>query len=354
MEVIDTVAKEQRPPKPVCLNCEETMPRSAKFCPHCGQRNNKGKVTMREFLLRFWNNISHLDSKFIKVFWELLIPGRVTIEYFKGRQKRYPHPIQFFFVIIFFLLLAVNTLMHSDKNDYYRLYYEESKGKILATDRIKLYRDSIAPELRQHIAPDALDSLLSKANNMDKYDEKDTTNYNFIDHLVEFRIGTRDMIMLEPDSLARKYYPNDRIKSHLLRQTMKTSRVGRDVIFFYLKSLGWTVLFMIATLSTLLYFLNRKRGHYYIEAFVLLMHLASGFMLILTVGTILDIYAGTTLYWEWIPFLWFIVAILMAIKRYYQRSWLNAFGQWVLFMLIGIITFVATFILSILVVLLVF
>jgi ribosomal protein L40E len=113
---MNDIVENEAPQKPLCLNCGEKMPRKATFCPHCGQRNNKGMVSMKELLRRFWSNFSHLDSKFVKMCWQLLIPGKVTAEYFAGRQKRYPHPVQFFFVVMFFfLLLFSKSIGNSNK-----------------------------------------------------------------------------------------------------------------------------------------------------------------------------------------------------------------------------------------------
>ena len=110
---MEDILENEVPEKPKCLNCGDKMPRKATFCPHCGQRNNQGKVSMKELLRRFWSNFSHLDSKFVKMCWQLLIPGKVTMEYFAGRQKRYPHPVQFFFVVMFFFLLLLSKFSNS-------------------------------------------------------------------------------------------------------------------------------------------------------------------------------------------------------------------------------------------------
>lgn len=46
--------------------------------------------------------------------WRLLIPARVSLDYFAGKIKQYPHPFQFFFVVMFFFLLAYTKLNTTD------------------------------------------------------------------------------------------------------------------------------------------------------------------------------------------------------------------------------------------------
>ena len=95
----------EKPPKLRCKNCGEKLSRSGSFCPHCGQKDFDGRVRMHDLLSKFFSNLTHLDGKFVKMCWHLLIPAKVTTEYFNGRIKRYPHPVQFFFIVMFFFLL---------------------------------------------------------------------------------------------------------------------------------------------------------------------------------------------------------------------------------------------------------
>ncbi len=93
-------------PRRHCKNCGEKLSKRGNFCPSCSQRDFDGRVRMRDLLAKFFSNITHLDNKFVKMCWQLFIPARVTIEYFQGKIKRYPHPVQFFFIVMFFFLLV--------------------------------------------------------------------------------------------------------------------------------------------------------------------------------------------------------------------------------------------------------
>lgn len=57
------------------------------------------KSSMHDLLHEFFHTFWHLDGKFFMTMYHLLIPGKLTTEFFKGHLKRYAHPIQLFLVL---------------------------------------------------------------------------------------------------------------------------------------------------------------------------------------------------------------------------------------------------------------
>ncbi len=84
---------------PNCLNCHYPLAEFDKFCPNCGQKPISPKSSMHDLLHEFFHTFWHLDGKFFMTLHHLLIPGKLTIEFFKGHLKRYAHPIQLFLVL---------------------------------------------------------------------------------------------------------------------------------------------------------------------------------------------------------------------------------------------------------------
>jgi hypothetical protein len=72
---------------------------------------------MHDLLHEFFHTFWHLDGKFFMTLHHLLIPGKLTVEFFKGHLKRYAHPIQLFLVIgaFAFGLLASTTKKAEEK-----------------------------------------------------------------------------------------------------------------------------------------------------------------------------------------------------------------------------------------------
>ena len=84
---------------PSCLNCHYPLAEFDKFCPNCGQKPMSPKSSMHDLLHEFFHTFWHLDGKFFMTLHHLLIPGKLTTEFFKGHLKRYAHPIQLFLVL---------------------------------------------------------------------------------------------------------------------------------------------------------------------------------------------------------------------------------------------------------------
>jgi hypothetical protein len=84
---------------PYCLNCHYPTAEFDSFCPNCGQKNTDGKTTIHDLWHEFVHSWLHLDGKIFSTLKNILIPARLTLEFFKGRHKRYIHPIQLLFIL---------------------------------------------------------------------------------------------------------------------------------------------------------------------------------------------------------------------------------------------------------------
>jgi Protein of unknown function (DUF3667) len=71
---------------------------------------------MHDLLHEFFHTFWHLDGKFFQTLHHLLIPGKLTTEFFKGHLKRYAHPIQLFLVLGAFVfgMIASRTAKMED------------------------------------------------------------------------------------------------------------------------------------------------------------------------------------------------------------------------------------------------
>ena len=375
----------------MCLNCGEKMPRKAKFCPHCGQRNNKGKVSMNELLRRFWSNFSHLDSKFVIMCWQLLIPGKVTTEYFAGRQKRYPHPVQFFFVVMFFfLLLFSKSIGNSNKGGVHlssksggfnisgttndpdpelgKLDLFESLQRYVQSRKLRSAYDSLPVDWKTNTTRLALDSVVSRVNGpWERQIAKvqsltaDSTNAGGLDSIPlnfinrQIQIGTNDLIELTPEQILDRYNIQNWQDRILVTQGIKSLKDSQSLIHTYTGSIGWTVLILIAIMALVLYLLYIRRKRYYVEHFVFLMHQNSGAFLLLTFGLLakrLGLDFGPA---GWgLLIVWVTIALLFAMKRFYGQNWPKTVAKWMIYCFLYGFNFVLIFIVSLLTVFLIF
>ena len=74
-----------------CPNCGASAPR--RFCPECGQTQGRETNTLRFWLRRTAEDYFSLDGRVPRSLRLLLIrPGRLTVEWHRGRRARYSNP----------------------------------------------------------------------------------------------------------------------------------------------------------------------------------------------------------------------------------------------------------------------
>ena len=89
-----------------CPNCfAET---SGNYCHQCSQETTLHPPSAREFMHEFIGHYVALEGKLWQSLWLLLLrPGRLTVEYIKGRRVRYVQPLRLnlTFSLVFFALV---------------------------------------------------------------------------------------------------------------------------------------------------------------------------------------------------------------------------------------------------------
>jgi hypothetical protein len=79
-----------------CPNCEAALGPEQRFCGHCGQRADAGRLTMRQIGHDIMHALTHADHSIFSLVRQLAYrPGRVAREYIEGRRKKYFGPFPF-------------------------------------------------------------------------------------------------------------------------------------------------------------------------------------------------------------------------------------------------------------------
>ncbi len=357
------VEKSEKSEKPICLNCDEKMPRKAKFCPNCGQRNNQGKVTIGEILGKVWFNLTHLNGKFVKMCTHLFLPGRVTLEFFRGRQKRYPHPLQFFFVVMFFFLLAVNHFAgqrykssDDEKNvsdALFQVNVAENEDSTKTSsfsgsdffDLIKLHAQNLRWQKAYKNLPEKMKtpdarrladtlfrsqfSLTSSLTDLKNDENRDSAYFweSQMDSLplpVSIGNGSKkfaveDLAFTETKELLDKYGITDWRERLLLNQSLKSVRDSQGFMKTLLGSTTWTILGLTAFMSLIIMLLYRKQKRFFVEHFVFLLHFHTALMLAAALTIFLQWLSGKN--WLWGVFsLWAFWHLYKSMRRFYGNS----------------------------------
>ncbi len=91
-----------------CLNCGE--PANLKFCPRCGQRTGNVHLKFSTLFMQMIDAYFNVDGTLFRTLKELfLMPGKLTQEYWAGRQVRYLRPFNLYVVssFLFFISFAL-------------------------------------------------------------------------------------------------------------------------------------------------------------------------------------------------------------------------------------------------------
>lgn len=386
----------EKQPKPVCPNCGEKMSRKGQFCSSCGQKRFDGRIRMRDLLSKFLHNITHLDGKFVRMAWQLLIPGKVTVSYFQGKIKRYPHPVQFFFVVMFFFLFLLNKTFDSGKGqvssrsganihikmDEKQEDNDESSradaGDFFKTlERQALVREfqasyaNLPPELRTPAVHAAFDSSASRLSSnyrlllrdiqeeLDSAGEKSIRADLLLDTIPiglvnkEYRFAINDLLRLSPDDLLDAYGIHAWQERVMVKQGIKSIKEPKGLLHAYLGSLTWTILALVALMSVFLALFYRRQRRYYVEHFIFLLHQHSGAFLLITLALLCNLWIDMA--WVWLlVFGWIGLSLLIAMKNFYGENWFKTVLKWTTYCLLYVLNFGGLFFIGMLIVFFIF
>jgi hypothetical protein len=133
-----------------------------KFCPNCGQKPTDGKVSLHDLFHEFVHTLFHLDGKFFTTLRHIFVPGKLTVEFFKGHHKRYAHPVQLFLVLGAIMFGFVTSALSKAEKQIEK----ENKRRALNIEKRQMIRDLdsmsrvLAPQYGGRATQSAYDSLV--------------------------------------------------------------------------------------------------------------------------------------------------------------------------------------------------
>jgi len=101
-----------------CHNCGFPLEHEENFCPYCGQKNDKRRLSIKMFWQNLVGNFFNFDSRIWHTFIQLIKkPGKVPKEFIEGKKIRYSNPFRFIIQvsIVYFLLLGLTEWLNIDK-----------------------------------------------------------------------------------------------------------------------------------------------------------------------------------------------------------------------------------------------
>ncbi len=114
-----------------CQNCESVIAAEARFCPHCGEKTDNERITLKKLVIEIFTRIFGWDNKYFLTIRTLILrPRNLFTEYIGGIRSRYAKPFGFFAIGA-----AIAVLVFSQfEEQYLSLMTEMNKGQFEVMD----------------------------------------------------------------------------------------------------------------------------------------------------------------------------------------------------------------------------
>lgn len=327
-----------------CYNCNTPLPSEAVYCLTCGQKHTTGRIKLRNLMGDFFAEQFNLDSRILKTAQSIVIPGKLTEEFFLGKHKTYSSPLRLFLVtaVLFASVLA------------FQLFQDNEIG-------VNNLNEMIQKNERIHVLR-KLDSIHLEQKNI----FKNTAVTNALDtvstHLWEVLGNPSDSILLNEEisigdfnlpNISRDDFENMSSKELgesygkdmgfwgklLLTQGVKTVKQGDNLVQYLFGKTTLALFFMMPFLAFFLKIIYVRRKKFYVEHLIFSFHYHAFLFLLFTVVTLLEPYVGRNIIG--IGFLIAFVYLFVSLKRIYQQGWFKTLLK------IFIISFIYTILLII-------
>jgi hypothetical protein len=303
----------------------------------------------------FLDAVFNFDSRFFQTIGTLFVPGKLTTEYFKGRHRRYVHPLRIFLVMTLALMAVITFNMDDDEKDMFNFQENLEESKInLAKREVFLQIDTVSIELAEEF-PTAktlamLDSL--KARLMVKIDLEDTDSSNLEAISLGFsdlkKISNKDLFNLDIPEILEKYQVKGFLATIEVSQKIRLMKNGGNFAVYLIQNVSWMIFVIMPFLALILKLFYVRRQYYYVEHLIFSFHSHAFVFLIFIILMILpeSIPEST----EGLLFLTIPVYLYFAMKRVYSQRIFKTLMKFILlifsYLIILIIAIVATFLIS--------
>ncbi|MEM1321197.1 MAG: DUF3667 domain-containing protein [Bacteroidota bacterium] len=333
-----------------CRNCHYPLPATAEYCPQCGQKYTTGKVTILQFLKDLVSNLFNLDSKLFKTIGALFTPAKLTQEYFKGRHKRYAHPLRVFLLGTLVFVTALGFNFNSGELNNNMPHVTE----MIAEKEWIAQLDTVIPQIKTEQNSDLANSALDtayvrlypkEAQKIDGYYFSSVKLSTLImsDSTEEIRLSVED-IGLSNEELIKKYELDNILDQLLVLQMAKFFRKGDAGAFirYLIGNVIWILLLVIPFMALWLKLLYIRRPFYYVEHLIFLLHLHAFLFLSFVLLIYLVMYISPVLN---VLYLLCMLYAYLSMRRYYQQNHFKTVLKFMAFSLVYFVGLIFNFIL---------
>lgn len=307
-----------------CPNCQTKLSDTATYCPKCGQKQITGRIKLRTLLLEFLGEVFNLDSRFFRTLGALFIPGKLTVEFFRGRHQRYFRPIRLFFVmaIVHFAIIAfiVDNALEDEIGKLKSSQYSQAFHLQFIEELDTMGRDVVNHYVKDTTVTNPLvDSLQRRIGEKGK----DNQDIRFIDRvdgtfaIVKRTLNYEEILIESIPKIIEAQNIQTRIGRITFEQFLRINRNPDKVLGFLISNLTWMILMMMPALALLLKILYIRRGFYFVEHLIFSFHYhAFAFLIASPAYLRINIWPEAIA----IAFGLIFIYLFVAMKRVYQQG----------------------------------
>jgi len=289
-----------------------------RFCACCGQKIYFEPPGFWQLIGDFFSNVFNLDNRLFRTLKRLLIPGRLTNEFLAGRQKPYFHPLRLFFISGVLMVGAYSLLeksLEKRRLSAYRARFYKSLRVQVDSTRIQYPAPAVVA---------ATDTILRRL-------KKKGGNGSFSFMLFEYHGGmrfkprevsfkNRDLAVLSPKQIAKKYEIKGKINQYQLKQAVRLNRLNSGVVAALISQSIWGLLLLIPFSALLLKLMYIRRKRKYVEHFIFSLHVHT-FLFLWQFLAALELYFFNSPFIVATSILPFAVYFFLSLKQVYKQGW---------------------------------
>ncbi|WP_313494993.1 DUF3667 domain-containing protein [Stenotrophomonas sp.] len=95
-----------------CENCR--TPLQGHYCHGCGQSAHNPLKNFGHAVEEVFESFWHLDGRIFRTLRDLLVPGRIAVNFLKGQRVGYVQPLRLFVILTLFTFFVGKLTLHSD------------------------------------------------------------------------------------------------------------------------------------------------------------------------------------------------------------------------------------------------
>ncbi|MEM6379305.1 MAG: DUF3667 domain-containing protein, partial [Bacteroidota bacterium] len=219
------------------------------------------------------------ENKTFKTIGALFIPGKLTIEFFKGKHQTYFRPLRLFLImaVLHFAVISYvvnNALEEELETQRLETYTEALTGSFL------VQLDTISEKLLPHFddaskrVEKAIDSVEITIQNT-LTDSTGIPYLNYVNGLLtiqEINVGYEDIYTMPLEDFTVAYQLDNFWSKISLLQIIRGARNLEGFISFAVGNLTWMSLLMMPALAFILMLLYARRDYFYVEHLIFSFH----------------------------------------------------------------------------------